>query len=224
MKNIFFCTIFFSTILLQAQSSNPIPRFLIGLETNAYFEDITYRKNNLGYVAIGLQIEKPIGQFSFGTALVNQRFGQQLFRQFTGEIIPTENTNVDTYGYFFQNRKLSFWNIPLRLQFRLPCNCVYLQAGLQTSIRQLKTVEGGEYWNSDYRPPSPDIYNLNSIRKISLGYELGIGLNFHLSDRWKMSNRLTYTHYGYFKTQDEQFRELGNAFLGLNLSFQRAIY
>lgn len=225
MKSLTFVFCLLTTVFLQAQSTETIPRLLVGIEANAHLEDVTSRSNNLGFVGIGLSIEKPIGQFSIGTALIRQRFGPQTFRQFTGEVKPNEGLGPDIYTFRYQQKNISFWNIPLRLQYRLPCNCVYVQAGLQTSISDLKGTPGDvPYTNPSFFAPGPSPYALNSISKISVGYEMAIGLNFHLSENWKLNSRLTYTHYGYFKDTPEAYRRLGDTFMGLNIGLQRAIY
>ncbi|WP_367388505.1 hypothetical protein [Lewinella sp. LCG006] len=227
MKTLSFICCLLTSLLLQAQSTIAIPRFLIGVEANTHFEDLKYRKNNLGLIGIGLHVEKPIGQFSVGTALIRQRFGPQTFRKFAGEIVPEAPNAPSFYAYWYQEKQLAFWNIPLRLQYRLPCNCVYVQAALQTSIRDLKEIEGEiANWNTSIYPPGTGLsrHALYNVNKISLGYEFAMGINFHLSTTWKMYSRLAYTHYGYFKGNTEQYRNLGDAFLGLNIGLQRAIY
>lgn len=227
MKILAFICCLLTSGMLQAQSTTTIPRFLIGIEANTHFEDLKYRNNNLGLVGIGLQVEKPIGQFSVGTALIRQRFGPQTFREFAGEIVPEVPNAPSLYAYWYQEKHLALWNIPLRLQYRLPCNCVYVQAALQTSIHDLKKIEGKtREWNTNIPPPDLDIshYALYKVDKISVGYELAMGINFHLSTTWKTFSRITYTHYAYFKGNKEQYRNLGDAFLGLNIGLQRAIY
>ncbi|MEL7424278.1 MAG: hypothetical protein AAFN81_14860 [Bacteroidota bacterium] len=212
---------------IQAQNE-PVPRFLIGTEAQLHFADIEYPSGTLGNYGFGLHVEKPIGRMSLGVGILQQQFGWMITRQYTGKYNPPgpDDDGVGTYDYLIQERKTAFWNIPLRIQYRMPCNCVYLQGAIINSF--LYTPPS--YLRDDFINPMtdtpPESGALSGPARYSIGYELGIGLNFHLSDNWKLYTRLQYTQYTFgedMRRMDPR-RAFGNSYFGLNIGLQRAFY
>ena len=216
-------TLFFIASDSNAQAE-PTPSWLIGTEVQLYFADLPEPRGTLGY-GYGLHVEKPLGRWSLGTGIQQQQFGWHQSRQFNGEFVPGTGDDPDTYGYWFQDRKVALLNIPLRLQYRLPCNCVYLQAAVVNSfLRTGSAFLGDGYVNYlNQAPPEPFAAG-QPLPTYSLGYELGVGLNFHLSQNWKLYTRLIYSQYAFNQIDLGLFPTLSNGFLGLNLGLQRALY
>lgn len=212
-------------ICFSIQAQNTTPRWLIGTEVQLYFEDLDYQRGTLGNYGYGVHIEKPIGRISIATGLQQQQFGWHWKREFTGEFVPGEDDQADTYGYLFENHKIAVWNVPVRLQFRLPCNCVYVQAAVVNSfLRAGPNFVRDSYINYLTQAPAEDFVVFQPVPKFSVGYELGMGLNFHLSDNWKLYSRLVYAQYAFNQKDLAQFKTLGQSYLGLNLGLQYALY
>lgn len=220
---LFMCS--FLTQLINAQQlAEEQPRWVLGTEANFLFQDIDYSTSNFRYYGLGIQVEKPIGDFSLGTGLIQQQFGEQYFRTTSGQYRPAENGGVETFGFDRSGFQLSFINIPLRLQYRLPCNCAYVQAGLQSSFRQLKASPYGNRHEFLTDQSTSAIYSMSNIKSFSLGYELAFGMNIHISRSFKMFGRLSYLQYGFSNDDAIKYKELGNTFMGLNIGLQYAIY
>ncbi|MEL7220938.1 MAG: hypothetical protein AAGJ93_06435, partial [Bacteroidota bacterium] len=88
------------------------PRWLVGIESNIHFQDLDYYTSNFRYNGIGVQLEKPLGKFSIGTAIIQQGFSRQTFRVSSGLYQPPSDGSVELFGYEQEVNKLSFINIP----------------------------------------------------------------------------------------------------------------
>lgn len=214
------------SFFLQAQSTkDATPRWLIGSEALLYFENLDYSGSTFGNSAYGLSLEKPIGQFSVGTGIMQEQFGRHRVMEFTGDVAPAENSDQLLYSYQVQYRKMRFWSVPVQAQYRLPCNCVYLQAAVVSNfLRDDPTLVENTYLEQRIETPDQPFFSSSSIRKFSLGYRLGIGLNFHLSRTWKLYTRLIYSQYSFSNDSHQRYKSLGNSYLGLNVGVQHAIY
>lgn len=225
----FLIVLFILPIYLIAQTEDKeVPRFLLGVEASSIFSDLDYNYSKFNYFSYGVNVEKPIGQFSIGTALIKQRFGQNTFYEYADIVKLPENANSrEEYGYKYTAYQLNFLTVPFRLQYRLPCNCVYVQAGVLATYKQLKKnneQSGGDEVVFLYSEPTDDIYAPTDIASKSLGYELAFGMNFHLAPSLKMFSRFYYMQYGFQDDSIKQFKDIGNSFFGVSLGMQYAVF
>ena len=201
-----------------------LPRWLIGTEVQLHFADIKYPSGTMGNYGFGIHVEKPIGRLSIGTGIMQQHFGWSQIQQYTGVFNPGTNDEPGTYEYYTQDQKTAFWNIPLRIQYRMPCNCVYLQGAIINSFLYSPVSYRRDGFINPLTQAPPEGGPVSGPAHFSVGYELGLGLNFHLSSKWKLYTRLLYTEYSFGGDARRTRKELGESYFGLNLGLQRAIY
>lgn len=228
MKFLFTVLLSFSllSIAFSQKTSQEVPNLVIGTEAQVYFENLDYPGSTFGNFAYGLHVQKPIGRFTFGTGLLRQQFGQHRFREFTGETALEEDGDRLLYTYQIQKRNLNFWSIPLQAQFRLPCNCVYIHTALVGNfLNRQGSAPEDTFTEQRFDDPSTNpFFSSQSIRKASLGIQLGAGLNLHMSKHWKTTVRLIYAQYSFIDDSHQRYKSLGNTYLGLNAGLQYAIY
>ena len=212
--------------LLAQKNDAEIPRLLIGTEVQVYFENLDYAGSTFGNSAYGLNIQKPIGRFTIGASILSEQFGKHRFWEFTGAAYLEEDGDRLVYDYQVQDRKIRFYSLPLQIQFRLPCNCVFLQAGLVPSLlNRQASAPDPRYIDPRFdEPSSAPFFSSTSIQRISLGYQMGMGLNFHFSRHLKSTLRFLYGQYNFIDDSRQRYKTLGNSYLGLNLALQYALY
>ena len=218
---------FLFTLTLFAQRPNEIiPRYLIGVESQIYFENLDAPGSTFGNYAFGLHVQKPMGRFNFGLGLQQQRFGQHEFRESTGQVTDDENLDDTWYIYQVQDRNIRFWSIPVQAQFRLPCNCVYIHTALIGSFldRRNASVQNSYTEPRILAPETNRYFSFQDVRRASLGFQVGMGLNLHMSKQWKLTTRLMYSQYSFVDGTFQWHKYLGNSYLGLNAAIQYAIY
>lgn len=212
----------FTLLFAQADSTN-VPSVLVGLEANIHFMDVDFYQSDFRYYGYGLHVEKPIGQFSVGTGLIKQHFSAHRFYTSTGEYRPAEGGQRERFGYNYEVQEVSFITIPLRLNYRLPCNCIHIQGGLLANFRELHQIANNQEAFLLSAPES-NTYAVSDIKSLSLGYELAFGMNMHISSSLKMIGKVAYLQYSFLNDANQQFKQLGNTFWVLGIGLQYAIY
>ena len=182
-------------LFLGAQEAQP--HFVTGIEAGFDARSFhPYSKDGTSYT-LGVSVEKPIGQWSVGSGLLLKRFGQQetyAYRE-TREGQTPSDLPITHYIYEQYQYELSYLSIPLRVQYRLPCNCVYLQAGVHADMR---TNEGGPNYPSGstittrHEPSNFNIGGDGSLRPFNYTFEFAVGFKMHLTPDWRLFFRPTY--------------------------------
>ena len=171
------------------------PRFVIGTELGADFRKFDPAiSRSLNYTA-GLTLEYPMGKFSLATGLLYKDYGWQEYWEYTEET-SQEVIQEKLYTFYHINdltSRLAYYSIPLRLQYRLPCNCVYMQAGVHADIASFGEEIHQQYVFRTYMEPETfDFTREENLKPVNFTFELAVGFKLHFNEHWRMFMRPTY--------------------------------
>lgn len=190
MKNILICLlILFISSDIQAQEA--FAKMVIGLEAGMDLQQ--FPDGSRSHPMPTLQVEFPFHKFSAGIGITRKVYSKFRYQTFDGNIssIQIADDDITIFHYVDKLLKPVYWSIPVRLQYRLPCNCVYIQGAASLDFfdkRSPEKVESGyEHWSSTAptRTWSPAQFFKTSLRS----YELGIGFKLHSSDYFRLIAR-----------------------------------
>lgn len=171
------------------------PRFVIGTEAGADFRKFNPALSRaLNYTA-GLTLEYPLGQFSLSTGLLYKDYGRQEFWEFAGESfqLTVEEITYTLYPTEGLISRLTYLSAPFRAQYRLPCNCIYLQAGIHADFTRFGEEAKREQLPKTYDElQTLDFARKGDIKPLNFTYELAVGFKLHFNDHWRMFMRPTY--------------------------------
>lgn len=184
--------IILSNLSLDAQQSKfPI---VVGVEYASTIYSINYIKlsDNFKY-EIGVTSEFPFNQFSVGTGILFKSYGDEQSIFYTGEsfediVKGNEKTFFNTYEV---ERSIQYITIPLRLQYRLPCNCVYVQAGVEANFLTQKSptkIQGSDKATTRH----PNTYESKSYKRKNVQFDFGIGFKLHQTEQLRIFMRPSY--------------------------------
>jgi hypothetical protein len=103
---------------------------------------------------------------------------------------------VYTFHHFDEQFfELRYYSIPMRVQYRLPCNCVYLQAGVHADIAEFgeKTPRDHQFRTTEL----PEDFHFDrdeDLSPLNITFELAIGFKMHFNNRLRMFMRPTYRY------------------------------
>ena len=126
MKNTLFYALFlFVAPALSAQK--PFAKMVVGLEGSMDLQQ--YTDGIRVHPMPALQVEYPFHKFSVGLGISRKVYSQFGYQTFDGNISSWQigENNATVFHYADKLIKPVYWSIPLRIQYRLPCNCVYVQ-------------------------------------------------------------------------------------------------
>ena len=191
MKNTFFCACFFITSFsLRAQE--PLAKMVVGFETG--IELLQSGDGIKPHPMPGLHVEYPFHKFSFGVGITRKAYPEFRYYTFTGNIssVPVAENDVTVFEYADRLIKPVYWSIPIRINFRLPCNCVYIHAATSFDFFDTGMAEKTEmeHW---YSGAPTRTYSRRQFFKSKLQtYELGVGFKLHSSDYFRLVARPSY--------------------------------
>lgn len=159
----------------------------MGFDVNQFTEGIKPR------FIPGIQVEAPVGRFSFGAGLGREIYYEYEYYVYTGQTIERiENEKPVTY--YISNAhafRPAYWSIPLKVDYRfLKCHCVYLHAGMtfdffSDSPPDRVVFQGAEV---EYQPLTEVGRDL-LFKKTTKSYEFGIGFKLHSNDYFRLVAR-----------------------------------
>lgn len=176
-----------------AQESQPL--LIIGTEMGIDFRKFEPLMSQNPQYTAGVTMEYPYRKFSIGTGLIYKVYGafnNQIYTGYSAEEVIDEE--IYTFYYYEEERyDLEYYGIPLRLQYRLPCNCVYLQAGVHIDIANFTSIEEGSHQLRTIQEPADFHFDRDeALKRLNLSYELAIGFKLHFNDQLRMFMRPTY--------------------------------
>ncbi len=174
MKNTLFYALFLCAISsLHAQQ--PFAKMVVGLEGSMDLQQ--FSDGIKAHPMPTLQVEYPF-----------HKFGYQTFDGGIGSMQIGEN-NATIFHYADKVLKPVYWSIPLRIQYRLPCNCVYLHGAASLDFFDTGVPEkvSSDYWTTS--PPTRTWSRRQFFRSSLRTYELGIGFKLHSSDYFRLVAR-----------------------------------
>lgn len=164
-----------SASLIQAQENV----LVLGMETSFSFFSQTDIREATFTTPVGVHIEYPFGQFSVGTGVLFVNYGTYSYGHYSGEYLITENDGFLRKNYInelYESRS-TYIGIPLRLQYRLPCNCVYFQASLETDI--LSSATGPSFKGTTLSYRQANDFNYSALKKTNQRFCFGVGFKLH---------------------------------------------
>ena len=173
---------------VSVSAQRPVGKMVVGLELAS--DVIGYTNGYSPLPAPALQIDYPIGKFSVGTALTQHRF-RPVFDSYTylnrREATLIGREKVLAYAYEKTVSQAKYWSVPFRIQYRLPCNCVYLQAATafdfwKAQAPLTETVLLREQPDN----PETQLPMNGGVRKLAHSFELGVGFKLHMNDYWRL--------------------------------------
>ncbi len=190
MRTYLFCmTMLFFCIPLFSQNEQAL---VVGVESSFVFYNANnYPTKDAHFSTIaGVTVEKPWKKLSFSTGILLKNAPNHQFAVHNGEnrIKIVKEEPITLYGYQRYDQQLRYLSIPLRIQYRLPCNCVYFQGGVELDLignnpklTQVSTYESQEV---------PVITETTKQFK-EVGYTLvfGMGFKLHQSERFRIFMR-----------------------------------
>jgi hypothetical protein len=161
----------------------------MGFDVNQFTEGIKPR------FIPGIQVEAPVGSFSFGAGLGREIYYEYEYYVYTGQTIERiENEKPVTYYVSDAHAfRPAYWSIPLKVDYRfLKCHCVYLHAGMtfdffSDSPPDRVVFQGAEV---EYQPLTEVGRDL-LFKKTTKSYEFGIGFKLHSNDYFRLVARPT---------------------------------
>lgn len=195
MRQLFILSLILFSSITYAQEVPP--NIIIGTEIGIdvhKFEPILSRN---AQITAGVTFEYPIGKFSLGSGFLYKTYGSIYSRESNGITSQeVKDEELITYHHFDEQFfELRYYSIPMRIQYRLPCNCVYLQAGIHADI-----TEFGEKTPGDHRfrtTELPEAFHFNrddALKPLNVTFELAIGFKMHFNDHLRMFMRPTYRY------------------------------
>ncbi|MBK7939099.1 MAG: hypothetical protein IPJ82_19380 [Lewinellaceae bacterium] len=189
MKNILFYA-FFLILASRLSAQEPFAKMVIGLEAamdlGHYSEGVELRRP-----FPGLHVEYPFKKFSFGAGISRKVYPESRYKTFDRNIssVQVGASEVTVFQYTDKVFRPVYWSIPLRIQYRLPCNCVYVQGAASLDFFDTGAPEKVEstYWSS--KPPTRTWSRRQYFKSTLRTYELGIGFKLHSTDYFRLVAR-----------------------------------
>jgi hypothetical protein len=183
----------FSAFAVFSLAQQPVGKMVVGLETG--FDGAYFNKGVYPRIIPSVQVEYPIGKFSVGVGLGKQLYRDYEFDYYTGqneELIVNEEA-VTRYYLEIKEFSMSYWTVPVKLNFRLPCNCVYLHGGVAFNFLDDHKPErsiGLAY--QDETEPLSGLSREVLVKKRTTSYEVGVGFKLQINDYVRLVGRPSY--------------------------------
>ncbi len=163
-------------------------KFVVGLEGGYGVHNI----KGPGIQNVGLTVDIPYKKFSFGTGILFKDMGEQRYMTYNGySYTKKEDGETITISEFERHKvDLSYISVPLRVQMRLPCNCVYVQASLEIDF--LKKGADQNYETIQMQGSTTDYMEENIVKDINYAFVVGVGFKLHESRRLRIFMRPEY--------------------------------
>lgn len=198
------CFFLLLTVAKAMEGQNNPASWVFGVET--MFQAFDGERNSaIGNFTWGVHVEKPVGRWSVGIGLLKGHFTPYEFDAYTDQLVVNENAkpgepdSLNVLDHLYLD--LKYVAVPVRLIYRLPCNCFYFTAGIQPGFAD--TQKEGEYSYTRYAntPQQQLASNISEIPagQISkhpdpfhLAYELGFGASMAFQPQWRFFVRGAY--------------------------------
>lgn len=143
----------------------------------------------------GLQVEAPLGRFSFGTGLGREIYYPYRYYTFNGQTIERiENEKPVTYFLADAHEfRPAYWSVPIKVDYRfLKCHCVYLHAGMTFDFFSDSPPDEVVFTNAELeQQPYDQLERTQLFKENTKSYEFGIGFKLHSNDYFRLVARPT---------------------------------
>lgn len=169
-------------------------KLVVGLEVG--FDVAQFNDGIKPRIIPGLQVEAPLGRFSFGTGFGREIYYPYKYYTFTGQTIERiENEKPVTY-YLADAHEFrpAYWSVPLKIDYRfLKCHCVYLHAGMTFDFFSDSPPDEVVFRNAELeQQPYDHLERAQLFKSSTKSYEFGIGFKLHSNDYFRLIARPTY--------------------------------
>ena len=143
----------------------------------------------------GLQVEAPLGRFSFGAGLGREIYYEYKYYTYNGQTIERiENEKPVTY-YLADAHEFrpAYWSVPIKVDYRfLKCHCVYLHAGMTFDFFSDSPPDEVVFTNAELeQQPYDHLERTQLFKSNTRSYEFGIGFKLHSNDYFRLVARPT---------------------------------
>lgn len=190
MKRLFCLPALLFALAVAAQQ--PFAKMVVGIE--AGWNLIQYDNGVRPRLMPGAQVEYPWKKFSFGIGLTHKNYRSLRYETATGETEAGLLGEKKVLFHRVESRTFQpeYWSVPLRVNYRFPCNCVYLHAA--ASVDFLATDPAGTIAQSyvTTQKPTPEFRQEHALKSRLRTYEIGVGFKLHSSDYFRLVARPSY--------------------------------
>jgi hypothetical protein len=193
MKHLFFLAAFcLLSPTIHAQKT--FGKLVVGLEVG--FDVAQFNDGIKPRLIPGLQVEAPLGRFSFGAGLGREVYYEYKYYTYNGQTIERiENEKPVTY-YLADAHEFrpAYWSVPIKVDYRfLKCHCVYLHAGMTFDFFSDSPPDQVVFQNAELeQQPYDHLERTQLFKSNTRSYEFGIGFKLHSNDYFRLVARPTY--------------------------------
>ncbi len=166
----------------------PPIRFVVGLEGGLGVHNI----NGPGLKNLGVTFEVPWKRISIGTGILLKNMGDMQYMNHTGYSYDklTDNGKITMYEYDRHKVNLEYISVPLKVQVRLPCNCIYIQGGVEVDF--LKPNSDEVFETASYNETPEKYLESDIVKDVNYTFVIGVGFKLHESNRLRIFMRPEY--------------------------------
>lgn len=199
--------------------------FVIGIEGNYGYRNINekgYRESSQVY-AYGLNFNYPINKFSIGLGVLRTNYGRVKFREYTGASFKHEEEDqlIDLFLYVEETFELNYLTISNRIQYRFPCNCIFIHGGLNLDFPEMNK-EKRRSINHTREKPSVQKENVQ-LRDVNTVINFGLGFKIHITNTLRVVMRQSYNIIGEFSNSKLAVNKNKFNYLDISLGIQKGI-
>lgn len=190
MKHLFFLPALL--VAFTAAAQQPFAKMIVGLE--AGWDLQVYDQGIRPRLIPGVQVEYPWQKFSFGLGIARKGYRSFYYETATGQSqagllgekkVQYHLTEVRTF-------RPEYWSVPLRINYRLPCNCVYLHGAMSFDFLNASTSGTVTESYAYTQQPAPEYLQEHGLKSRLRTYEIGLGFKLHSSDYFRLVARPSY--------------------------------
>ena len=167
---------------------------ILGLESSFNYYSSNDLREGAFTTLVGLSAEYPIGQFSFGSGILLVNYGTYDYEDYSGEFILSDEQGFQRKNYINDtyNARSMYVGIPVRVQYRLPCNCAYVQASVETDI--LASPFESQYVTSIADHSQAGEVDYSDLKKTNARFCLALGFKIHKTEYSRIFMRPEYEY------------------------------
>lgn len=179
---------------LPLQSQKAFGKLVAGVEVG--FDVSQFTKGIKPRLIPGIQVEAPLGRFSFGAGLGREIYHAYQYYTYSGQTIERiENEKPVTY-YLADAHEFrpAYWSIPLKVDYRFhKCHCVYVHAGVTFDFFSDSPPDKIVFRGAELdQQPYDQLERTQLFKRSTRSYEFGVGFKLHSNDYFRLIARPTY--------------------------------
>ncbi len=215
-----------STATLYGQSSSVKndADFVIGIEGNFGYNKMNDKQSGRGDVySYGLNFSLPINKFSFGIGILQSSYGSEVIDEYSGESFLDENGDDLRELFIFKKKEfeLNYVTLANRVQYRFPCNCIFLHAGVNVDFAKSTSGKETNEYLREFK--SLDSEENIKLKNRNIGFDFGLGFKIHINKTSRIVMRQTYNIRNEFIQSNRKVNEGQLNYLEISIGLQKGI-